>query len=110
MKIRLVPTASGFSAASAVVFVALLIAGTPRSAGDTTAVIALDQDDVAHNVLNLVDAKGIDLTGSGNLWERGTGGDRRQRRKAYGQWVRQWPACGFGHPYNNRMLEYLNRG
>jgi sugar lactone lactonase YvrE len=65
MKIRLV--SSGFLVASAIVviFVSLLIAGTPGSPGDTTADIVLGQDDFTHNVPNLVDAKGIDLRGTG---------------------------------------------
>jgi len=56
-----------FLVASAIViiFVSLLIAGTPGSPGDTTADIVLGQDDFTHNVPNLVDAKGIDLRGTG---------------------------------------------
>ncbi len=67
MKIRFRSIASSFLVASAsvVLFVALLIAGTPGSPGDTTADIVLGQDDFTHNVPNLVDAKGIDLRGTG---------------------------------------------
>ena len=77
MKIRLGPMASGYLAASAfvVTFVALLIAGTPGSPGDTTADVVLGQDDFSHNVPNLVDAKGIDLRCTGLYGDEEMDGD-----------------------------------